>query len=183
LRAGLAEHHGSEHKDVCIFVLPALGRHACLGAGFFQERLPVPFLLHRNLGQEKPFIDSVLHEQAVFADLDLSNIAHAPQRRQHRDFVVELAQFPRRDRLESRIAQSGKGGRVSHRHVERLHRRGVADTASQFPRFLQGDEGAALLIQRFARTCGRFVRLLFLHRVLHRLAGQSQQFTFFVLAQ
>jgi hypothetical protein len=93
LGLSVSKHDGCELEDVCVLILPATGAHPSFGAGFFEELRSAPFLFHRNLRKQEALVGVILHQQAVLADFDLSNIEHAPQRRKHRDFVFELRQF------------------------------------------------------------------------------------------
>jgi len=183
LRPVLAEYHRRKHEDVCVLILPATGAHTRFGAGFFQELLSIPFFFHRHLRKQKTLVRAVLHEQTVLANLDLSNVQHAPKGRQHGDFILELRQLRSRYRLESGIAEGGQRGRVPHGHVKGFLRGGIADAAAQFSRLFQRHERTALLIQHFACARGWFIRLFLPHRVLHRLASQREQFVFLVAIQ
>jgi len=40
-------------------------------------------LFHRDLRQQDALMSVILHQQAVLADFDLSNIEHATERREH----------------------------------------------------------------------------------------------------
>jgi len=93
LRHVLAEYQGCKHEDVCVLILPAARAHTRFGAGFVQEPLSIPSFFHRHLRKQKALMRAVLHQQTVLAKLDLSNVQHAPQRRQHRDFIFELRQL------------------------------------------------------------------------------------------
>jgi len=183
LRLLLAEYHRGKHEDVRVLILPATGMHARFGAGFFQELLSIPFLFHRHLRKQKALVGAVLHQQTVLANLDLSNVQHAPKRRQHGDFILELHQLRSGYRLESGIAQGGQRGRISHGHVEGFFRGGIANAPPQFSRLAQGHERTALLIQHLACARGWFIRLFLMHRVLCRLASQREQFAFLVDVQ
>ena len=99
---------------------PATGVHASLYAGLFEEGLSVPILFHGNLREEQAFVVCVLHEQAVAADLDLFKAGYAAERREDGDFVFEQRQLRRGDRVEARIAESGKGCGVADGEVKRL---------------------------------------------------------------
>jgi len=93
LRLVLSEYHRSKHEDVCVFILPAAGAHARFGAGFFQEPLSIPSFFHRHLRKQKALVGAVLDQQTVLADLDLSDVPHAPKGRQNGDFILELQQL------------------------------------------------------------------------------------------
>jgi len=93
LRPLFAKYHRGKHEDVCVLILPAAGAHARFGAGFFQKLLSTPFFVHRYLRQQKALVPTVLHQQTVLANLDLSNVQHAPERREHGDFIIDLRQL------------------------------------------------------------------------------------------
>jgi len=93
LRPVLAEYHRGKHEDVCVLILPTAGVHTCFGAGFSQEPLPIPSFFHRHLRKQKTLVRAVLHQQTVLANLDLSNLQHAPKGRQHGDFIIDLLQL------------------------------------------------------------------------------------------
>jgi len=93
LRPVLAEYHRCKHEDVCVLILPATGAHTRFGAGFFQEPLSIPSFFHRHLRKQKALVCAVLHQQTVLADLDLSNVQHAPKGRQYGDFIIDLRQL------------------------------------------------------------------------------------------
>jgi hypothetical protein len=83
LRPVLAEYHRCKHEDVCVLILPAAGAHTRLGAGFFQEPLPIPSFFNRHLRKQNALVRTVLHQQTVLANLNLSNVQHTPKGRQH----------------------------------------------------------------------------------------------------
>jgi hypothetical protein len=58
-----------------------------------KEGLAVPLLFDRNLWKEKSLVIAVLHQKTVLPYFDLAKIRNSPQGRQHRDFIVQLAQF------------------------------------------------------------------------------------------
>jgi len=93
LRPVLAEYHRGKHENVRVLILPATGAHTRFGAGFVQERLSIPFFFHRYLRKQKALVGAVLHQQTVLANLDLSNIQHAPKGRQYGDLIIDLRQL------------------------------------------------------------------------------------------
>jgi len=93
LRLVLAEYYCRKHEDVGVLILPAIGVHARLRARFFQELLSIPFFFHRHLRKQEALMGAVLHQQTVLANFDLSNVQHPAQRREHRNFILELRQL------------------------------------------------------------------------------------------
>jgi len=67
--------------------------HTSFHAGFFQELLSIPSFVHRHLRKQKALVRAVFHQQTVLANLDLTNVQHAPKGRQHGDFIIDLRQF------------------------------------------------------------------------------------------
>jgi len=114
---GVSKHDGGELEDIRVLILPASEAHPRFGAGFFEKPLPVPSFFHRHLRQQDALVRGILHQQAMLADFDLAHVEHAPERREHRDFIFELWQFRSRYRRETRIPQSGECSRVAHRQV------------------------------------------------------------------
>jgi len=89
----LAEYHRCKHEDVRALILPAAGAHTRFGASFFQEPLSIPSFFRRHLRKQKALVRAVPHQQPVLANLNLSNVQHAPEGRQHGDFILDLRQL------------------------------------------------------------------------------------------
>jgi len=56
-------------------------------------------------------------QQAMLPDADLLDIRNPAQRGQHRDFVLQVRQFARRDGAEAGVAERRKHRHVAHREV------------------------------------------------------------------
>jgi len=133
-------------------------------------------LVGGNLWQQESLGFVPLHDQAIAARLDLLDIQHAAQRREHRDFVVQFRQFAHGNWSEPPIAHRRKGGHIAHCKPERLRRRHVANAAAQLAMLGERDKSAALLRQRSGGGRRIIVELVLANHRLDRVARQPQQF-------
>jgi len=144
-------------------------------AYFFEECRAVPFFVARHLRQQQPFMVVAMDQQAVAPDADFLHVAHAAERRKHRDFVRKVAQFIRRDGTETSVADRGHHGHIAHRKIQRLHRRDIADAAAELSVLGERDERTALLFDGRQALRRAVEDLAIAHRGFHRLARDLQQ--------
>jgi len=133
-------------------------------------------LVGGHLWQQESLGFIPLHDQAVTARLDLLDIQHAAQRREHRDFVLQLRQFAYGDWREPPVAHRRKSGHIAHSQRQRRRRRYVADAAPQIAVLSQRHKGAALLRQRSGGGRRVFVKLVLADHRLDGLTRHAQQF-------
>jgi len=65
------KHQCGEHEDIGVIVLPRVARQASLEAGLLNKGVTVPVFFHGNLRQQESFDIALLHNQSMFAHLDL----------------------------------------------------------------------------------------------------------------
>jgi len=117
-------------------------------------------------------IDPRTGAKTVLADLYLLDIEHAPQWRKDRNLVLQFSQLRRSDGRKARITRSRIRRHIAHGINQRLYGSDVSDASAEFPILVDGDESAAVLLQR--RRCGRRLVLLALpHCGFCGLAGNA----------
>jgi len=170
-----AEYQRRKPKDIAVVVLPGVGRQAGFSACLLEKSDAIPVLLRRHLRQQQAFGIPIPDEQSVAPDANLPDVHHMAQRREHRDFVLQLIQFPCSHRLETLISHGGVSRNIPNRVAKRLHRPHISDASAQLSVLRQRDKRAAFLHQRIHSGRGAFVQFAFLHRRFHRLLCYFEQ--------
>ncbi|GEM_PF-6863797 len=85
-------------------MLPRIPLQTCFHASLFQEALSSPTAFDRDLRQQQAALPATLHDQAVFARLDLAG-RNSLRLRQHGKLDLDFDNFMRTNRIEAWILQ------------------------------------------------------------------------------
>src|SRR4030065_2736531 len=79
--------------DLYIFILPGIGRKACLLASVLQEGLTIPSIFCGHLGKEKARIPSFLNIDPMLSNLNFIHILNPFQGGQNRYLKLQFWKF------------------------------------------------------------------------------------------
>jgi len=177
---GLAfiEHDGRKRIDVSRIVLPGFGGEPGLQAEFLKVGFPVPALFGWHLRKKDSLAAALHQQQAVPADAYVLEVENVVERREHRDFVFQLREFPGAHRGKTRITQRCVCGGIPYSEIQRLLRRSQTNAPAQLSLIRECHERAAFLLECGEIGGRRLVQFLFAYSLLDGLLRQLDEGVF-----